>query len=272
MIISLDLDGTLLNSNKEVPKTTIEYLKKLKDRGEIIVLNSGRSLDSVLNATKLATFANFIIGDTGAIIYDVKDKRTIEVKGIDLYVGEKIFKLVKNQCTEFSIFTSGKTYYKYYNSQKAKEDNCIEILDYNYIVNNNVNITHMSFALKSQECVDKLAEKLQSKFKQLNIFSMIDSFGTEKWIEIINKEAGKFNSVLCLANMLGINQNNIISFGDAINDLEMIKNSGIGVAMKNTVPKLKENAKYITEFDNNNLGVEKWLRKYYKEDIKCLII
>jgi len=272
MIISLDLDGTLLNSNKEVPKTTIEYLKKLKDRGEIIVLNSGRSLDSVLNATKLAIFANFIIGDTGAIIYDVKDKRIIEVKGIDLYVGEKIFKLVKNQCTEFSIFTSGKTYYKYYNSQKTEENNCIEILDYNYIVNNNVNITHMSFDLKSQECVDKLAEKLQSKFKQLNIFSMIDSFGTEKWIEIINKEAGKFNSVLCLANMLGINQNNIISFGDAINDLEMIKNSRIGVAMKNAVPKLKENAKYITEFDNNNLGVEKWLRKYYKEDIKCLII
>ena len=265
MIISLDLDGTLLNSNKEVPKTTIEYLKKLKDRGEIIVLNSGRSLDSVLNATKLATFANFIIGDTGAIIYDVKDKRIIEVKGIDLYLGEEIFKLVKNQCTEFSIFTSGKTYYKYYNLQKAKEDNCIEILDYNYIVNNNVNITHMSFDLKSQEWVDKLAEKLQSKFKQLNIFSMIDSFGTEKWIEIINKEAGKFNSVLCLANMLGINQNNIISFGDAINDLEMIKNSGIGVAMKNAVPKLKENAKYTTEFDNNNLGVEKWLRKYYNE-------
>lgn len=45
----------------------------------------------------------------------------------------------------------------------------------------------------------------------------------------------------------------------------MIKNSGIGVAMKNAVPKLKENATYITEFDNNNLGVEKWLRKYYKE-------
>lgn len=265
MIISLDLDGTLLNSYKEVPKTTIEYLKKLKDRGEIIVLNSGRSLDSVLTATKLATFANFIIGDTGAIIYDVKNKIILEVKGIDLYVGEKIFKLVKNQCTEFSIFTSGKTYYKYYNSQKTKENNCIEILDYNYIVNNNVNITHMSFDLKSQECVDKLAEELQSKFKQLNIFSMIDSFGTEKWIEIINKDAGKFNSVLCLANMLGMNKNNIISFGDAINDLEMIINSRIGVAMKNAVPKLKENAKCITEFDNNNLGVEKWLRKYYKE-------
>lgn len=265
MIISLDLDGTLLNSNKEVPKSTIEYLKKLKNQGEIIVLNSGRTINSALEVTKSAFFANFVIGDTGAVTYEVKDKKILQTREIDLYIGKEIFNLVKEQCIEFSIFTSSEKYYKYYNSKKIKEKTYIEISDYNYIINNNTNITHISFVPKNQEIVDELAEILQSKFKQLNIFSMIDSFGTEKWIEIINKEAGKFNSVLSLANVLGMNKNDIISFGDAINDLEVVKNSGVGVAMKNAVSKLKENAKYITEFDNNNLGVEKWLRKYYKE-------
>ena len=265
MIISIDLDGTLLNSNKEVPKSTVEYLKNLSKRGEIIVLNSGRTINSILNVTKSASFANFIIGDTGAVIYEVRDKKILKTRGIDLYVGREIFNLVKDLCKEFSVFTSDEIFYKYYNSKEIKEKNGIQISDYNYIINNNTDITHISFVPKNQRRVDDLAEKLQSKFKQLNIFSMIDSFGTEKWIEIINKEAGKFNSVLSLANMLGMNKNDIISFGDAINDLEVVKNSGVGVAMKNAVSKLKENAKHITEFDNNNLGVEKWLRKYYKE-------
>ena len=104
MIISIDLDGTLLNSNKEVPKSTVEYLKKLSKRGEIIVLNSGRTINSILNVTKSASFANFIIGDTGAVIYEVKDKKILKTRGIDLYVGKEIFNLVKEQCKEFSVF------------------------------------------------------------------------------------------------------------------------------------------------------------------------
>ena len=131
MIISIDLDGTLLNSNKEVPKSTVEYLKNLSKRGEIIVLNSGRTINSVLNVTKSTSFANFIIGDTGAVIYEVKDKKILKTRGIDLYIGKEIFNLVKDQCKEFSVFTSSEIFYKYYNSKEIKEKNGIEISDYN---------------------------------------------------------------------------------------------------------------------------------------------
>ena len=88
MIISIDLDGTLLNSNKEVPKSTVEYLKNLSKRGEIIVLNSGRTINSVLNVTKSGSFANFIIGDTGSVIYEVKDKKYYKQEEL-IYMLEK---------------------------------------------------------------------------------------------------------------------------------------------------------------------------------------
>lgn len=77
MIISLDLDGTLLDSNSTVPKSTSSFLNNLKNQGEVIVINSGRTVNDALKATNSAFFANYVIADTGSTIYDVKNKKII---------------------------------------------------------------------------------------------------------------------------------------------------------------------------------------------------
>ena len=263
MILSLDLDGTLLSSNMVVPKSTQEYLNKLKNNGEIIVINSGRTISHALESTESAYFANYVIGDTGSTIYDVNNKLVIRNVGIEVETGQAIFNLVKNRCEEFSIFTTTSEFYRYYNKLMKDRNNCIEFTDYQYIIDNKVDISHISFSPKNQEIVDELVQECKRQFEQLNIFAMVDSFGTKKWIEITNKKNGKFKTLLELTKMLNMKVENIISFGDAINDLEMIQNSGIGVAMKNAIPELKAEAKSITEFTNDECGVERWLKNFY---------
>ena len=108
--------------------------------------------------------------------------------------------------------------------------------------------------------VSNFVDLLNKEFDCINSFAMVDSGDTEKWIEIINKNSGKGKTLLRLAKKLGIERKDIISFGDAINDLEAIKESGIGVAMKNAIPLLKEQADDITSYSNNEAGVEKYLR------------
>ena len=61
----------------------------------------------------------------------------------------------------------------------------------------------------------------------------------------------------------GIKPEEIIAIGDDSNDINMIKNAGLGIAMKNSIPKVLEAADIITEFDNNNSGVAKVLEEIF---------
>lgn len=253
MIISLDLDGTLLNSNTIVPKSTIEYLEELKSKGEIIVINTGRAIHSALDVTNGAYFANYIISDTGAIIYDVVNKSILKKNCIDIEIGKKIFEMAKDDSKNFRMFTS-----------QGEYEYQIDFEQYNELINHNTDIYHISFDGKDQEFVQKFEMENKDKFKNLKIFAMVDSFGTEKWIEVISKEAGKLNGLRYIQNMLKLDRDNIIAFGDAINDVEVISYAGMGVAMRNAIPEVKENARFVTEFSNNECGVEMWLKKQRK--------
>lgn len=262
MILSLDLDGTLLTSNKKVPESTRRYLQELKNKGEIIVLNTGRMLQRALAPISNTSFVNYVIADTGATIYDVDSKKIISELSISKEDGKKLFELSKGICNEFEVFTVNK-YYKYSTTDNKVEEHGVIISDYNDILNKDIKITHITIDCKTQEMVDKFVEENKDKFKDLIVFDMIDSFGTEKWVEIIIKAAGKFNGLARLAKILNISTEEIIGFGDAINDLDVIQNSGAGVAMINAIPELRKNAKYVTDYSNDELGIEKWLRKYF---------
>lgn len=65
-----------------------------------------------------------------------------------------------------------------------------------------------------------------------------------------------------LYKLLNIEKNNIISFGDSMNDATMFEKSGYKIAMKNAKEELKNMADYITEFSNNENGVIEFLKKY----------
>ena len=78
---------------------------------------------------------------------------------------------------------------------------------------------------------------------------------------IINKNANKGYAAKKLANAYGIAMGDVISFGDDINDCDMLKASGIGVAMGNATEDAKKCADFVTESNDNN-GIAFWLNKY----------
>ena len=67
-----------------------------------------------------------------------------------------------------------------------------------------------------------------------------------------------------LKDKIGINNNDIIAFGDGLNDVVMIENVGFGVAMKNALDEVKNKANDITLDDNNNDGVVNYLKSILK--------
>jgi len=81
------------------------------------------------------------------------------------------------------------------------------------------------------------------------------------YFEILNKEASKGAAVANLAQHLGIKQEEIMAIGDNENDLSMIEYAGLGVAMGNAVPLIKEAANVVTA-TNDEHGVAEAIKKF----------
>ena len=104
-VIASDLDGTLLNSFSEIPKSTYDYLVHLKDEGHVLDIASGRVLISSLMITKGADFAKYIVSDTGALIYDKVNKCVVYEKTIPNDIVKELCDKYIKYCKRISLGT-----------------------------------------------------------------------------------------------------------------------------------------------------------------------
>ena len=257
-LIALDLDGTLLNSDGIVSEATKVHLQKLKEKGHIITIATGRILKDALIGTDGAEFANYIVCDAGAATFKNAE---INKEWKEVYTQELSEDIVKNIAS-------------YYDKDKFLTINICDrnkIHHYDQTVNiteflENINeIIHVSVSFINNEFVDEYLKIFTEKFPMLRVEIMQDSFGKVKWLEIAQKDVEKYKGIVEVAKLEGISNENIIAFGDGLNDVEMIKKCGVGVAMQNALPEVKEQADYITSRTNNENGVVEFLKEYLVE-------
>lgn len=259
-MIVIDLDGTILNEQRRVSKSTKEYLKMLKNNGYIITIATGRIYASALNATDGAEFANYVISDTGTCVYDNSNAKAIFKNTISENTVIKFFKYYDEQC-RYIDFCDKNTIYKY--SDEIENSTVVKtVKDKEYILNNCTDVSHISIAMKNNEAVINLYNKMKNEIPELDIIIMQDSFSDRKWIETMPKGCSKYNSIKALANYLNISNDEIISFGDGLNDIEMLQKCGYSVALANALPEVKKVANDITIYDHNNDGVIEYLKEH----------
>lgn len=263
-MIVLDLDGTLLNSERKVSEKSKNYLKKLKEMGYIITIATGRIYEPTKYALDGFDCVNYIITDAGASCYNIHDGHTIFNYPIKLETAKKFKKIFNDNCVYIDICDKH-TIYKY---SDINEDNYYidTTKDWHYIFNNCKEISHISVSMKTNEQVIQLSNKLKENIPELDINIMQDSFSNRKWIEVITKGCTKYKAIVELANYLNIKNKEIIAFGDGLNDIDMLINCGIGVALNNALPVVKENANFVTIYDHNHDGVIEFLKEYLNVD------
>lgn len=259
-MIVLDLDGTLLNSERKVSEKSKNYLKKLKEMGYIIVIATGRIYESINYVINGFDCVNYVITDTGASCYDTSNDKVIFNNPIEVETAKKFKKYYNDNCVFIDICDKH-TIYRY--SDEDEDYHFIDTTkDWNYMFNNCKYISHISISMKTNEQVMELYNKLRVDISELDINIMQDSFADSKWIETIKKGCTKYKAIAELAQYLNINNDEIIAFGDGLNDIDMIKKCGTGVALSNALPVVKENADFVTKYDHNHDGVIEFLKEY----------
>ncbi len=285
-LIAIDLDGTLLNEYSMIPETTVEVIKKVKEKGIEIVLASGRPANSIITFARSLGIDNYLIAGNGALVYDIQNDKNI----FDAFFDKNHALQIAEICEENSIFYNAYT----------QRDIIASALKYNILAYEKENLnkpegqkTHINIVpnikeyIQSSDCDEYLKMTIcdESKIVFENILRKMEvvpdveilkpewmskkffRFGSSEFSieyyfsEITKKNINKWVALEKLAERLGINREEIIAIGDNVNDEEMIKNAGLGIAMSNAAEEIREVADYITDSYTNE-GVKKALEKY----------
>lgn len=255
-VISTDFDGTLLTSNKQITDKNRKILLEYKNKEYIIVGITARNLSSVNNICDINMF-NYLILNNGSYIYNVQNRNGIEVSNIDKKVLLKITDYLKNIVEQID-FCSLNKYYIYKKSNIENKDYLVKI---NSIDEIKETIARVNVFLKNNQDINIHKKFIENKFDSINIFEMMDTDNNKRWLSINAKETNKFKALEKLCLTLNVKIDEVIFFGDSVNDLPIISKVGLGVAMANAIEKVKEQAKEIT-LSNDEDGIASFLEKF----------
>lgn len=266
-ILFLDLDGTLLNDRKEVTPGSRQAMDEALARGHRIVVTSGRPLKSSLAQARrlgLAGEGRYVIAYNGAVIYDCSAGREIFRRELD---PEALY------CVHDEARRRGTYIHTYDNEDVVIEPWCDEAtaaryasivgLEYRFI--QDVRKDLHGLPVKTLFVDYRRREPLEAMERWLeeHLAGRADWFSSSPYLlEIIAPRIGKGTALRELCALLDIPIENSIAAGDEGNDISMIRAAGLGAAMANAIPAVKEAAGYITARDNNHDGVEEIIRKF----------
>jgi len=267
-LIALDMDDTLLNTEKHLSKRNMEALKKASELGIQIVPATGRLYDAIPDEVRNLDFINYAITVNGSSIYDVKKKEYLCNIAFKVEEAVEIMSYIDNLPLIYDCYIDGHGYMNAFMYEKAKEWVPEPFLSLvikfrtpvpeikKYIAELGKPIQKIQLFVKDVEELKKIYKDLQTRFPNADVTSSI-----ENNIEVCTKEANKGITLLKLADMLGIAHEDTMAFGDGGNDVLMMKLAGFGVAMDNGIEEVKKNAKYITASCNED-GVAQAIEKF----------
>lgn len=270
-LICIDMDGTLLDNNHNVPIENKKALIEARDKGIIIAITTGRLFTSAKYYSDLIGINAPIISSNGAYIKEKDSSKVIYENALSLDECLEIY----NICKQYSFDTYFNTHDTAISSTEFKEDHAYMIT--NKLLKQKDKIKFkvapdLTNILKELEgdvlkaiLINKSSKdntellKAKNEFIKLNKYEVVSS-GLNNF-EVMKKGTSKGNAVKKLAEILDIKNDEIMCIGDSENDLSMIKFAGIGVCMENGLELLKKEADYITD-TNLNSGVAKAIRKF----------
>lgn len=269
-IIVMDLDGTLLNSQGKVTEASKEYLEKLKKDGNIIVIATGRILGLALLATDGAKFANYIVCDAGAALYKNNEEKNewtnIYIDEIPQEIANNILDYFDKEKFRFINICEKEVINSYVDTYFTDNKLVKTYTNKNELLRNITKISHIAAGFLSNKYVQDYFEIFTKHFPTIDINLMQDSFEETKWLEFAQKGTQKYKGISKVADIENIKNEDIIAFGDGLNDIDMLQKCGVGVAMNNALPEVKEIANYITVKNNYEDGIIHFLSEYLKEE------
>ena len=268
-IIVLDLDGTLLTSDKKISPRNYAALEQAAEKGIHIVPSTGRFYDGMPAVVRELPFVRYAITVNGAEIYDAREDRVLHRAEMTPAQAEEVFAFLDTLPVVYDCYQDGWGW-----MEKSLYDRAGDFIEdpkvlsmvkdlrtpvegfRELIRSRNRGVQKIQMFFKD---MDKRAESLpllRQRFPGLNVTSSITNN-----LELNSLDAHKGVALLKLCDILGVDPAQTMAFGDGLNDITMLRTAALGVAMDNAYPEVKEAANFITD-TNDHDGVAKAIEQF----------
>ena len=267
-MVSMDLDETLLTTDKVITKSFESFVQKLKSNNIIPVVATGREYYSAHKFVGNNVDIDLICNNGNVI----RDNLSGKVKYVNPIKDEDLKKVMAFDDND-NIYTSlhiqrddgiDLVYKKknftdlegtYVDAFKGRN---LGLDDFDNLDGNPLSIV---FAGSHDDLVN-LRNRMRDKISDRFNFHIMKIRREPKWmLEVLQKSGDKFYGVKKYAEIMNVDLKDVAAIGDDSNDVMLIENVGLGIAMKNGVERLREVASVVSDYDNNNDGAVKILDK-----------
>lgn len=270
-LLALNIDGTLLQSNGRIHKSTKEAIDYVRDKGIYVTLVTSRSFPSAKKVAKALKLETYLVTHRGGYIAQELEQPLVE-KRIDEDITFEIVRLLEGFQCQIRL-----VHEKYSLANKLKINNNLMAKT---VVNSGDPLfyPHQFVDTISDTIMDEPSAppKIEVYFEEKNdledvekalkaMFSEIDTLRLSDYrMDIVPQGVSKLTGLLNLAQQLGIKRSEIVAIGDSMDDLEMIDAVGLGVAMGNAPNELKFAADWVTR-SNNQHGVSYMVKEHFRK-------
>ncbi|CAJ1955719.1 unnamed protein product [Cylindrotheca closterium] len=272
-MVALDLDGTLLSSNGTLADVQAEYLRGLSEKGFILCLATGRSARRTYDhAAKLQIPRLPIVCNNGArgLVWSpgkseddpvIADQfqflvpKGVAQRAIDLANKHGFF---LQYYYRDSVYANEKSESHYTCTKKYTERRGIRIQhiedDYQEMLDKDQLPTKLLLLFDSSVDYDNALQATNDAFGPSEATIVPGSWKWSRFLEILNASNNKGMGLQHMCEQLKVPLDEVIAIGDANNDIEFLQMAGLGVAVKNAVPEVKEIADVTLDFTNDDHG------------------
>lgn len=264
-LIAIDLDETLLTTEKTVSKRNREALQKADEMGVRLVIATGRGIVNVQDTLEALGFEDkeneYVISFNGGAVTENKGTRFLYTDGLSFEFASELYKRGLNYNVGIQVYTKDDIYVYNYSTEERMhlepEIQVTEIFDENLDFLKDTEIIKILFMNLDQSYL----RKIEVELKDITVDSDV-SYSSNRYIEFNHKGVNKGAALEFLADRLGIDMSETMVIGDNYNDWSMFKVAGFSVGVDNMVEELRSEVDYVSEKTNDEDAVAEILEKF----------
>ncbi len=254
MLLCTDLDDTLLTDNKQVSEKNRKAIDYFKSEGGLFTFSTGRVPMGARLILEYVVPNAPIVCFNGGGIYDFSENKMLWSRKLDSdaisaveYVDRRLDFVGIEICTEEKIYFSKI-------NAKVREHQVLEKLPDNDLDYHDIPEVWQKVLFMTEEHELNTVRRTISESPFADKYTFVQS--SPWYYELLPKNSTKGDGLIQLGKLCGIDRSHIIAVGDNENDLEMVKMAGVGIAVENAIPIVKNSADYVTA-DNNSDAIAK---------------
>jgi Cof subfamily protein (haloacid dehalogenase superfamily) len=255
-LVASDIDGTLLNSKKELTSNNKSIIEEAIRNNIIFAISTGRPYITTRIISDLFDYDLPLILYNGACVMTSKSRKLIYQQNLTRQQALSIIKIINENNGTYSFWKNECFYVNRIDSYISKyiKDTVIKPI----MINRDTDMDDITKVIWFDENVNlRLFQRtLLQDLKEVNFFTTLPTY-----LEFVSKGISKATALEMLGKFYHIRREEMMAIGDGQNDIPMITYAGLGVAVENAEEELKEKADFIT-LSNDNDGVAYAIKKF----------